>query len=192
MTHVDDDIVIAYRNARKAWLRDTQPVAEFIYRNARREFGCDLYYEVELPEHMRLVHPLGTVLGRATYGDYLVAYNNVSVGSDVDRNYPTLGEGVVLFGGARVLGNTRVGNNVWITANTVVQNVVVPDNVVVFPAVVTHKRERVVGDCDHQKASINSLDHQPYVTEDTYTSIGCTWRPTTRNVKKQFFDGMKK
>ena len=50
--------------------------------------AADLFYSVNLPEVFLLVHPLGTVLGNASYGDYLVAYQNCTVGSTADGRYP--------------------------------------------------------------------------------------------------------
>ena len=130
---VDDQIALNYRNARKAFLAGRVTESEAHYR-LNRMLGFDLYYEVDLPQNLMFVHPIGTVLGRATYGDYLCVYQNVGVGSDLDGNRPKVGEGVVLFPGAKVLGNTVIGNNVFVTANTVVQNCEIPDNSIVFPS----------------------------------------------------------
>lgn len=166
MPRLDDEILALYYNSRRAYNGGDIASAERGYRRLRAEHGVELYYEVELPEHMLLVHPIGTVLGRAFYSDFLVVYHGCGVGSDVDGSRPTLGEGVVLFPGAKVLGNTRVGSNCWITANTIVQGVDVPDNSVVFPAM---------------RSIVDGGNHT------IYSYIGCSWRPTKRSVKKQFF-----
>ena len=130
----DDHIIEDYRRSREHFLNGNLKSAEFFYGLNRSSNAIDLYYEVELPEHVKFVHPFGTVLGRATYGDYLVVYHGCGVGSDLDGNRPVLGRGVVLFPGAKVLGKTTIGDNVFITANTVVQGVNIPSNSVVFPA----------------------------------------------------------
>lgn len=31
--------------------------------------GCDLYHEVNLPHYFTLDHPVGSVMGRAEYGE---------------------------------------------------------------------------------------------------------------------------
>ena len=36
--------------------------------------SIDIYYEVSLPNIFLLIHPVGTVLGRANYSDYLIVY----------------------------------------------------------------------------------------------------------------------
>ena len=79
--------------------------------------GCDLFYEVELPAIFLLVHPLGTVLGRGRYSDYLIAYQRVGIGSNRDV-YPTLGRHVTLRPGSAVLGNATVGDNCSIAAES--------------------------------------------------------------------------
>ena len=71
--------------------------------------GCDIFYEVELPSVFLLVHPLGTVLGRARYSDHLIVYQRVGIGSNHDA-YPTLGRHLTLRPGSAVLGNAVVGD----------------------------------------------------------------------------------
>ena len=44
--------------------------------------GCDVYGGVELPKIYHLDHPVGTVLGRASYKNYFVSYQNCTVGSN--------------------------------------------------------------------------------------------------------------
>lgn len=129
---LDAECLENYRYAHELWKSGDIDAALRYYRKNRAEHGVDLYYEVALPRHVVLVHPVGTVLGRATYGDYFVAYQNVGVGSTLDGSRPVFGEGVVLFPGAKVLGDAVVGSNCFITANTVVQGRTIPDNSIVI------------------------------------------------------------
>lgn len=95
----------------------------------------DWFYAVDLPVHFLCEHPLGSVLGRAKYGDFFFIYQGTTVGGN-RRNgqlyYPTLGENVILFANSTVLGDTHIGNNVVVSANTYLINEVIPDNCVVF------------------------------------------------------------
>jgi serine O-acetyltransferase len=79
--------------------------------------GCDIFYEVELPSIFLLVHPLGSVLGRGRYSDYLIVYQRCGVGSNHDI-YPTLGRHLTLRPGSAVLGNATVGDNCSIAAES--------------------------------------------------------------------------
>jgi serine O-acetyltransferase len=90
--------------------------------------GCDIFYGVTLPEVFLLIHPVGTVLGNATYGNYLVAYQNCAVGSLENGTYPVFEGENVLFARAAVLGNCHVGRNVVVAANAFLLDVDVPAN----------------------------------------------------------------
>jgi serine O-acetyltransferase len=92
--------------------------------------GLDLFYSVAMPEVFMLVHPLGTVLGNATYKDFLVVYQNCTVGA-VNDNYPRLGKGTILYSRSSVIGNCTMGDNVVLAANALVLDSDVPANTVV-------------------------------------------------------------
>lgn len=94
--------------------------------------GVDIYFEVEMPDVFLLVHPVGAVLGRARYGNFLCVYQSCSVGANLDNVYPTFGDGVILYGGCRVTGNSQVGNNCIIAPNAVVIDSVIPPNTITF------------------------------------------------------------
>lgn len=91
---------------------------------------------------------IGTLCGGGLkffhYGSVIIANSvilgkNVSIHHDVtlgriftgpNKGVPTIGDNVVIFPGAKIIGNIRIGNNVVIGANAVVLNDV-PDNCVV-------------------------------------------------------------
>lgn len=108
------------------------PVAEKAYALNKALHGLDVFYEVELPAVFAVVHPVGTVLGRATYGDYFCAYQNVSVGADLDNNHPTFGNGVVMYGGSRIVGKTKVGDNCLISAGASILGGDIPSDHVAY------------------------------------------------------------
>jgi serine O-acetyltransferase len=89
--------------------------------------GCDIYFEVELPEIFLLVHPLGTVLGRGNYSDYFVSYQRCGVGSNHDI-YPSFGKHVTLRPGSAVLGNSQIGDNCQVAAEALVLDRDLPDD----------------------------------------------------------------
>lgn len=88
--------------------------------------GLDLYYFIEMPDIFYLVHPVGTVLGNAKYNDYLVVYQNVTVGTSTNI-YPNFGSGVILYSKTSVIGNCDVGCNVVVSANTLIMDTSIPD-----------------------------------------------------------------
>lgn len=106
-------------------------LAEKAYALNKALHGLDVFYEVQLPEIFFFQHPVGTVLGRARYADYLIVYQRCSTGAK-DGVYPVLGAGVVMFGGSAVLGDCVVGDNVWLSAGTLIMGENIPPNSAVF------------------------------------------------------------
>lgn len=95
----------------------------------------DWFYAIDLPIHFHCEHPLGSVLGRATYGDYFFIYQGTTVGGNRSHgvlSYPVIGTNVIMFANATVLGKTEIGNNVVISAGAQIINETIPDNCIVF------------------------------------------------------------
>ena len=92
--------------------------------------GLDLYYSVALPDIFMLVHPVGTVLGNASYQDYLVIYQNCTVGA-VTTSYPKFGLGTILYSRSSVLGDCKLGDDVIVAANAMIIDGEVPPSTVV-------------------------------------------------------------
>jgi serine O-acetyltransferase len=81
--------------------------------------GLDLFYSVALPDIFMFVHPVGSVLGNASYQDYLVIYQNCTVGA-VTTNYPKFGLGTILYSRSSVLGDCKLGDDVIMAANAMI------------------------------------------------------------------------
>ena len=103
------------------------PVCKKLFLLNKCLHGCDIYYEVELPSVFLLVHPLGTVLGRGRYGDFLIAYQRTGIGSNHGA-YPILGRHLTLHPGSAVLGKSTVGDNCSIATDSLVLDLDVPLN----------------------------------------------------------------
>ncbi len=109
--------------------------ADMVYYLNKIMHSNDWFYMIDLPIHFFCEHPLGSVLGRAKYSDYLMIYQNVTIGGNRKNGklyYPTLGENVCIYAGATLLGDTVIGNNVIISADSYLINETIPDNSIVF------------------------------------------------------------
>ncbi|MHC1759638.1 MAG: serine acetyltransferase [Negativicutes bacterium] len=97
-----------------------------IYQLNRYLHSIDVYYEVELPEIFLFVHSIGTVLGRAQYSNYFIAYQRCNVGGSISKEnlliYPEMHEHVTLHPGTSVLGQCIVGRNSTIAAGSLLLN----------------------------------------------------------------------
>lgn len=112
--------------------RDAQdPRAFRLYYLNKILHGLDAYPDIRLPEVFQFMHPLGTVLGHAQYGNHFCVYQGCTVGSDEAGRCPELGDGVVLYAGASVIGRCRIGDNVVIGAGCCLIDTDVPSNTVV-------------------------------------------------------------
>ena len=122
---------LLYFFANSVW-RDQQDIelaTRLFYLN-KILHGLDLFYSVALPDIFMLVHPVGTVLGNARYQDYLVIYQNCTVGA-VTTIYPRFGLGTILYSRSSVLGDCTLGDNVIIAANAMVIDCEVPSSTMV-------------------------------------------------------------
>ncbi len=115
----------------KVTFPDNKVLADKVYYLNKILHSVDVYHEVELPTSFFLEHPVGTVLGRASYKDGFMAYQNCTVGGN-KGHYPSLGENFRMMSGSKILGNSRVGNNVTLAANTYVKDTDIPDGATVF------------------------------------------------------------
>ena len=105
--------------------------ADIIYYLNKILHGIDWYYQIELPNYFMVEHPIGSVLGRAKYGDFFFVYQGVTVGGNKSV-YPRIGDHVIMYSNSKILGQSRIGNNVIISANAYIKDTDIPDNSIVF------------------------------------------------------------
>lgn len=118
-------------------------VCDKIYGQAKTVSGCELYYEVEMPEIFRFDHPIGSFMGRAKYGNGFSFTHGCTVGN-IDEIYPVIGENVTMLAGSTILGNSHIGNNCIISAGTIIKAQDIPDNSIVYgesPELIIKTRE---------------------------------------------------
>mgnify|MGYP000449756887 CR=1 FL=1 len=106
-------------------------ICDKIYYLNRMLNSVDLFYEVNMPSIFMLDHPLGTVIGRGTFGDYFSFSQGCTVGNNKGV-FPVFEENVNMLSNSKVLGNSRIGKNVIISANTYIKDQDVESNVIVF------------------------------------------------------------
>lgn len=112
--------------------RDAQaPTRLFLLNKALN--AIDLFYEIEMPPVFFIGHSVGIVLAKATYGNYLVLYQNSTVGRHLDR-IPSLGEGVILYPNTAVIGGSVLEDGVVVSQGTSVIDSHAPARSLVFPA----------------------------------------------------------
>lgn len=112
------------------------------YRNKLAiKYGVEIGSNPVIGKNLRLEHFQGIIIGNdVQIGDNCTLYQQVTLGQKNDK-YPKLNDNVVVFTGAKIIGNITIGNNCTIGANAVVLSNV-PDNkcAVGIPAKVIDKR----------------------------------------------------
>lgn len=106
-------------------------VCDKIYGQAKTMSGCDIYFEVEMPEKFYFDYPLGSHIGRATFGNGFSFVQGCTV-DDKDGKYPVIGENVVMLAGSKILGNSHVGNSCVISEGTIIVDEDIQDNSIVY------------------------------------------------------------
>lgn len=140
--HTDKYATFLYFLSHSLYKADKAKLATKVYYLNKILHGIDIYYEICLPEVFYLTHPVGSVFGRAGYGNYLCVYQNCTIGGDTRDGeicYPTLGEGVVLCASSKVIGKCQVGDNVIFGANAFIINTDVPSNSIVVGSYPHHR-----------------------------------------------------
>lgn len=110
---------------------DYRSLADRVYYLNKALNAVDLFYEVELPDIFAVDHPLGTILGRAKYSDYFTCLQNCTVGNN-NGIYPTIGRYVTMLSGAKLIGDSTVGDHVILSANSYVKDSDIPPCSIVF------------------------------------------------------------
>lgn len=110
-------------------------IPRFISHISRFLTGIEIHPGATIGKGVFIDHGMGVVIGEtAILGDGCLIYQGVTLGGtgkESGKRHPTLGEGVVVGAGAKVLGNLYIGNNVRIGAGSVVLRDVPSDCTVV-------------------------------------------------------------
>lgn len=90
--------------------------------------SIDLFYEVTMPEVFFLGgHTSGQVFAKANYKNFLVTFQNCTIGRNLDDT-PKLGKYNVLYPGSSIIGNCSIGYNVILGPGVQVVNRDIEDN----------------------------------------------------------------
>ncbi len=93
--------------------------------------SVDWYYEISLPDVFCAEHPLGSVMGRANYSNQFFFYQGCTVGGN-NNLYPTLGQNVIMYSNASIIGKSEIGSNVIISTGTIIKDETIPGNCIIF------------------------------------------------------------
>ena len=130
-------------------------LARWISQRAARKTGIEIHPAATIGRRFFIDHGTGVVIGETTViGDDVTLYQGVTLGGtgkDVGKRHPTIGDGVMIGAGAKVLGPFTVGAGSQIAAGAVVLSEIPPNCTAVgVPAqVIKENGERIPLDQIH-------------------------------------------
>ena len=113
-----------YRRAHKLYNKGFHNLARWISYRTRKITGIDIHPAAKIGHGVFIDHGMGLVIGEtAVVGDNCVLYHGVTLGANtfekVDR-HPKLGNNVIVYAGAKIIGPVKIGEYTVIAANAVV------------------------------------------------------------------------
>ncbi len=128
------EAIFYYRLSRAHYLCDkNHQLLPFLSVLMRKRTGMELYYSTSIGAGFRIIHGVGVVIGpRYDIGDNFLVYQGVTIGQSIQdgaKQKVSIGDNVIIYAGAKVLGDLAIGNNVHVGANAVVMNDLEPDSV---------------------------------------------------------------
>ena len=146
--------LLAHRIAHKLHEKKHYLGARAVSQMARHCTGIEIHPGATIGKGLVIDHGMGVVIGETTViGDNCTIYQGVTLGGtgkDVGKRHPTLGNGVMVGAGAKVLGPFKIGDNTKIAANAVVLEEI-PESctAVGIPAKIVKREGQRVDELDH-------------------------------------------
>ena len=113
-----------YRRSHWLWKHKHTQLGRLISNLGRFFTGIEIHPGAQIGKRFFIDHGMGVVIGETTIiGDDVLIYQGVVLGGtslSKGKRHPTLGNGVVIGSGAKVLGNINIGNNAKVGAGSVV------------------------------------------------------------------------
>ena len=130
--HSSQYTIFLYFLANTLWIKEgNKRICTKLFLLNKALNGIDCFYEIKMPEVFFIGHSVGIVLAKASYGNYLVLYQNSTIG----KNHgiaPILGDNVILYPNTAVLGSSHVQSGSTISQGCSVINTDTPGNCLVF------------------------------------------------------------
>ena len=138
--------MLVHRLAHRLWGAGFKWLARFISHVGRGLTGIEIHPGAHIGRRFFIDHGMGVVFGEtAEIGDDCTLYHGVTLGGtswSPGKRHPTLGKGVVVGAGAKILGPITVGDGAKIGSNAVVvKPVPAGASAIGIPARVVESRE---------------------------------------------------
>jgi serine O-acetyltransferase len=142
--------LLFHRLAHWLWAAGFKWLARFVSHIARWLTGIEIHPGATIGRRFFIDHGMGVVIGETSeIGDDCTLYHGVTLGGtswNKGKRHPTLGKGVVVGAGAKILGPIMIGDGARIGSNAVVVKEVPPGATAIgIPARLVEDRDTTAG-----------------------------------------------
>jgi serine O-acetyltransferase len=142
--------LIIHRMAHWLWRSELKWLGRFVSHIGRWLTGIEIHPGASIGHRCFIDHGMGVVIGEtAEIGNDCTLYHGVTLGGtswNKGKRHPTLGRGVVVGAGAKLLGPITIGEGARVGSNAVVVKAVPPGATVIgIPARVVEGRDVTAG-----------------------------------------------
>jgi serine O-acetyltransferase len=143
-----------HRLANWFWTRNHIFWGRFISTINRFLTGVEIHPGAKIGKRVLIDHGMGVVVGEtAEIGEDVLIYQGVVLGGtslERKKRHPTIGNGVVIGSGAKIIGNIKIGDCCKIGAGSVVLKPAPPGSTVVgIPGRIVQEKRKCAIDLDH-------------------------------------------
>ena len=125
--------IYVYRLSRELYLDGASQEATYAFLVNKMANATDLFYEIDLHDHFLLAHNVGSVFAKATYSNFFVVHQGVTIGRYL-QDRPIIESDVVLYPCSMIIGRSHVRENSVVSAGTKIIGKSTPGNCIVFEA----------------------------------------------------------
>ena len=142
-----------HRRANWFYRHNMKFIARWISQRAVRKTNIEIHPAAKIGRRFFIDHGTGVVIGEtAEIGDDGTIYQGVTLGGtgkDTGKRHPTIGNGVMIGSGAKILGPFKVGDNSNIASGAVVLDEIPPNSTAVgVPARVVKRDGKRIDNLD--------------------------------------------
>ena len=169
--------LVIHRAAHWCLLQGWEGFARWVSHVGRFLTGIEIHPGAKIGRRVFIDHGMGVVIGEtAEVGDDCTIYHGVTLGGTSltkgAKRHPTLGRGVVVGAGAKVLGSFTVGDGAQIGSNAVVVKPVPAGATVMgVPGRIAAQKSKMDAPADEKKAAepfhaygVGASDRDPYAS----------------------------
>ncbi|HNW85651.1 MAG TPA: serine O-acetyltransferase [Candidatus Limiplasma sp.] len=176
----------AHRIANTLYKHGHSLLARWLSQRSRHQTGIEIHPGAEIGRRVFIDHGDGVVIGETTIiGDDVTIYQGVTLGGtgkDVGKRHPTIGNGVTIGAGAKVLGPIHIGDHSKIGAGAIVLRDVPPNCTVVGNPGRVVRKKTAMDDVDLDQ--VNLPDPMLDRMESLYTRLAHLERCLARHAER--------